>query len=99
MHRVDQSWMKWTKCKACGQRYCVNNNELREVRVRRVSGVPVCPSCFGRKGSKELVELYLITKGLAELYSPKGHFTETIPTKKQLKRLAKRAWKRIHGQD
>lgn len=52
---IDTSWQKWTKCKVCERRICVNNYEDHKVRIPRRRGVVVCPWC-----GDNLVQLYLI---------------------------------------
>lgn len=49
-----QSWKKWTRCWLCGNKFCVNNNQARQVRVNRIRGVVYCP--WHRKPD-QLIEL------------------------------------------
>lgn len=62
LHPLDRSWLKWAKCKMCGRKIAVNNNDRREIDPPRVLGVVCCPWC-----SEESVKLYKIVKGLAKL--------------------------------
>lgn len=61
----DRSWQRWAKCKVCGQRYCVNNNKEREVRPWRTLGVPVCATCWSRRGAERITKMYKLVKRMA----------------------------------
>lgn len=77
--------MKWARCKVCGRKICVNNNDAHEIRPHRIRGVAVCPWC-----SEEAVDLYLIVKGLAKL-AQAGH----LERKSKLEELANAARERL----
>ena len=57
---LDRSWMKYTRCKVCGRRFCVNNYADRQVRVQRRHGVVACPWCKDR-----VIQMYVLVKELA----------------------------------
>lgn len=58
---IDVSWQKWTRCKICQRRICVNNNAEREIRPHRRLGVVCCPWC-----TFEAVFCYVIARELAK---------------------------------
>src|SRR5687768_9782791 len=45
--QADLSWMKYTRCKLCGTKICVNNNPKKEIDLSsaRYHGVIVCWRC------------------------------------------------------
>lgn len=69
--------LKFTRCKVCGFKICVNNYDDRVVRIFRRRGVVVCPWC--RDGA---IAHYLMTKKLAK--ASKEEFKELRKEAKQL---------------
>ena len=49
---IDQSWKRYTYCRICGQKICVNNYPDHKPRLKRlkVNGVIICPWCKGHGG-------------------------------------------------
>lgn len=48
----DNSWQRFTFCRICNRRMCVNNYADRKVRLPKVRGVIVCSTCkFGRSAA------------------------------------------------
>lgn len=48
----NSSWQKWTRCRICNRRICVNNYEDHKVRLPKVRGVILCGWCaFGDSAS------------------------------------------------
>lgn len=64
--QIDQSWMKFARCKMCGFKTCINNYPDHKVRLDgfRVRGIFVCPWC--RMRMRFGIELYLFVKEFAE---------------------------------
>lgn len=63
----DKRGFKYARCPLCGERYVINNNARREIRVNRLLGVAICPHCFYRRGTERLVRIYKLGKRLADV--------------------------------
>jgi hypothetical protein len=61
----DRSWMRFTRCWFCGMKYCLNNYADRKIRIPKVEGVPMCPSCSDHGRGRFLALSYLHLAGLA----------------------------------
>jgi hypothetical protein len=64
----DRSWMRFTRCWFCGMKYCLNNYADRKVRIPKVEGVPMCPSCSDHGRGKFLAAAYTHLHNLASTY-------------------------------
>jgi hypothetical protein len=74
---IDRSWQRFTYCRICGKKFCVNNFADHEPRIKRyrVRGVIMCPWCKGH-GGKFLAEMY----NFVEMFSqgnPQNHHVGT----------------------
>jgi hypothetical protein len=57
---VDLSWQRFTRCRICGRRMCVNNNSTRTIDPPRKCGVVCCPWC-----TYEAAYCFVLVKRLA----------------------------------
>jgi hypothetical protein len=81
---VDNSWMKYSRCRVCNRKVAINNNPEQAIRPPRKLGVVCCPWC-----SERSVMLYKIVRDLAKIEGVEN-------PKKERKRLIKLA-KEIAG--
>jgi hypothetical protein len=61
---LDQSWQRFTFCRICGKKICVNNYEDHKVRLPKLRGVIVCPWCENH-GGEFVVRMYKLVQKMA----------------------------------
>lgn len=67
---LDRSWMRYTYCRICGKKICVNNYPDRKPRINRfkVEGIIMCPWCK-HHGGKFIAQMYNLTQLLINVDS------------------------------
>lgn len=61
---IDRSWQRFTYCRICNQKICVNNYADHKVRLPKVKGIIMCPWCKSH-GGELIARLYRLGEIIA----------------------------------